>query len=424
MKVFSQLISAQAENRSSDYSQGVTGKFWLNTSTSLLKYDSGAVIKTVVSLDDTQTLSNKTLVLPAVDIPLFAQQATPSSPASGKNNIYFKSDNILYTLDSSGNETAVGATAQDSSEFLLNLTLAVTANAGSSHALVVSLKTKAGSDPSSGSPVRVGFRNVTSATGTYLQRSATAALSVTLASGSTLGHKSGRQHYIYVYAIDNAGAIELALSTSFFDEGTVKSTTAEGSGSATSNRPLYSTTARTSVPIRLIGRLSVTEATAGTWDTAPSEICLFPFEKIRPCVQAHAPGASQTVSNSASAVVGFDTIVEDNFNAVSGTGTSWVFTCPMAGIYSFNSFVLFGSNNNHTAGGANITLRIDKNGSTIYNIGLWDSWSTVSAVPAIGGSYSGRFAAGDTVAISVSNTGGLTETFDAGCNIEIIWIGP
>jgi len=61
MKVYSQLVSAQAENKASDYSSGTKGRYWFNTSTSLLKYDSGSAVKTVVSTDDTQTLTNKTL---------------------------------------------------------------------------------------------------------------------------------------------------------------------------------------------------------------------------------------------------------------------------------------------------------------------------------------------------------------------------
>jgi len=43
--------------------------------------------------------------------PLFQQTSKPSSPPSGYNYIYFKSDNILYTLTSAGTETAITAGA-------------------------------------------------------------------------------------------------------------------------------------------------------------------------------------------------------------------------------------------------------------------------------------------------------------------------
>lgn len=66
-------------------------------------------------VSEAQTLTNKTLTTPAVDIPLFTQQATPSNPASGKNKLYFKSGDNLYKLNSSGTEARVDApsTVQD-----------------------------------------------------------------------------------------------------------------------------------------------------------------------------------------------------------------------------------------------------------------------------------------------------------------------
>lgn len=68
MKVYSQLVSAQAENKASDYSSGTAGRFWFNTSTSLLKFDDGSAVRVVVTLDNTQTLTNKTLTDPTVAI--------------------------------------------------------------------------------------------------------------------------------------------------------------------------------------------------------------------------------------------------------------------------------------------------------------------------------------------------------------------
>lgn len=60
-KIYSQLISAQAENKASDYSTGTPGRFWFNTGSSLLKFDDGSSVRTVVTTDNTQTLTNKTL---------------------------------------------------------------------------------------------------------------------------------------------------------------------------------------------------------------------------------------------------------------------------------------------------------------------------------------------------------------------------
>ncbi len=150
-----------------------------------------------------------------------------------------------------------------------------------SSALTVALKGQNGSDPSSTNIVTVNFRNTTATTGTPSAVSVTAALSLTVASGATLGHTSAAADYIYVYLINNAGTAELAVSSSSqWDEGTLQNTTALSSGS-TSAGVLYSTVSRTGVGVRLIGRMISTQATAGTWATGVSEITLFPFKLIK-----------------------------------------------------------------------------------------------------------------------------------------------
>ena len=110
------------------------------------------------------------------------------------------------------------------------------------NALTISLKQADGStDPGADTAaVKLSFRSATATSGAYNQRSVTSALSLTVSSGSTLGHASGVAMYIYVYAIDNAGTVELAVSTSRFDEGTRVTTTAEGgAGGADSASAIY-----------------------------------------------------------------------------------------------------------------------------------------------------------------------------------------
>jgi len=144
-------------------------------------------------------------------------------------------------------------------------------------ALTISLKTKAGTDPSTTDSVKICFRNSTLTTGTYNTRTVTAATSVIVSSGSTLGTISGDTSIVYVYAIDNAGSIELAVSLTEFEDNSIQSTTAEGAaGAADSAAVLYSTTARSNVPIRLIGSITSTQATAGTWATSPAILKLLP----------------------------------------------------------------------------------------------------------------------------------------------------
>jgi len=66
---------------------------------------------TLVGTGTTQTLTNKTLTTPTVDIPVFDGQAsTPSAPAAGYYQLYFKDANGKpYYQDSAGTETEVGS---------------------------------------------------------------------------------------------------------------------------------------------------------------------------------------------------------------------------------------------------------------------------------------------------------------------------
>ena len=126
-------------------------------------------------------------------------------------------------------------------------------------------------------PTVLDFRSTTLTSGTVNTRTVSAAISVVVSSGSTLGTVSATQSRIVVIALDNAGTIELAVVNisggTNLDETTLISTTAEGgAGAADSATVVYSTTARTSLPFRVVGYIESTQATAGTWATAPSTI--------------------------------------------------------------------------------------------------------------------------------------------------------
>lgn|GEM_PF-6086315 len=205
--------------------------------------------------------------------------------SASEGDIYVNS--TWHVLRQYLNGAWVSVTLSSNSYEISNLTLTGTVV---SNALTIAVKQSDGSDPSTdGGAAKIGFRNSASATGTSSQQSIISALSIVVPSSTTIGTTSGNQATIYVYALDNGGAVELAASLSLFDEGTVQSSTAISGGSTVTT--LYSTSARTSKAIRLIGRMKVTEATAGTWATAPSEISLVPFAKTKsPTMQNFTSG--------------------------------------------------------------------------------------------------------------------------------------
>lgn len=124
-------------------------------------------------------------------------------------------------------------------------------------------------------PTVIDFRSSSLNSGAINRRNLTSAISLVISAGSTLGTSSGVAATLRVLALDNAGTVELAVchSALAIDESTLINTTAEGgAGSADSASLIYSATARNNVPFRVIGNMTLTEATAGTWATPPSKI--------------------------------------------------------------------------------------------------------------------------------------------------------
>jgi hypothetical protein len=121
----------------------------------------------------------------------------------------------------------------------------------------------------------LNFRNTPLTSGTINTRTVATAISVVVPSTATLGTVSAQQSRLVVIALDNAGTVELAVVNisggTNLDETTLISTTAIIAGSNSAS-VVYSTTARTSLPFRVVGYIESTQATAGTWATAPSTI--------------------------------------------------------------------------------------------------------------------------------------------------------
>ena len=124
-------------------------------------------------------------------------------------------------------------------------------------------------------PTTLDFRSLTVGSGVVNTRTVAAAISLVVPTLATLGMTSAIASRLLLLAIDNSGTVELAVVNeaggNALDESGVINTTAI-SAAATSASVIYSITARTNVPYRVIGYVDITEATAGTWATAPTTI--------------------------------------------------------------------------------------------------------------------------------------------------------
>lgn len=176
--------------------------------------------------------------------------------------------------------------------FNYSLVASVAANA-----LTIAIKDKNGNDPAPGNPVQIPIRNVTLTTGTYAVVNITAALSIVVPDATSLALTVSVASTLYVYAMNNAGVIELALSpSSYWEEGIVQTTVAVSGGSSLNS--IYSTTQRTNLAISRLGRIEVTLAAATHWSNAPTVISSQLFPMAKQLVIGTAQTASSTTTSA------------------------------------------------------------------------------------------------------------------------------
>jgi len=170
------------------------------------------------------------------------------------------------------------------------------------NALTIAVKTLAGVDPSASDPVFFLFRDASAG---YAVIEQTAALSITVPSGATLGTVNGQANRIWVGVFNNGGVAVLGVYNSLsgtnvvpWDETSVANGTGITSGS-TSAQIWYTASTLSAKVFRALGYVESTQATAGTWATSPSKVQLF------------GPGVKRPG----------DTVQEVN-NGVAGTATT------------------------------------------------------------------------------------------------------
>ena len=177
-------------------------------------------------------------------------------------------------VDSAGASPISAGTDINSTHYQL------TQSQGSSN-MTITLLDSEGSTPTATSGVSFQFRTRgggTAAAGLKLGTTeigrATSATKVTLDSGASLGMTNDIEATLYLYAINNGGTIELGvINGQQLDESILHTSTALD-GTADSASTLYSDTARTSLAVRLIGRMRITMNAVGTYDEDPTELSI------------------------------------------------------------------------------------------------------------------------------------------------------
>jgi hypothetical protein len=230
----------------------------------------------------TLTHNGTSLILPGAENITTAAGDVALMESLGSGNwkcvVYSRQNGQSLFAGPLSDDTVTAASLADSSlgSALINGT--ITASVGS-NALTISIKTKAGADPSTSEPVLVLFRNATAGTGDYTVISITAATSIVISSGSTLGTSSGVASRLWIVGFNDAGTFRLGvinLSTYVkIGDDVIASSTAEGGlGAADSAGVYYTGMAVTSKPMKVLGYIESTQSTAGSWATAPSKIQL------------------------------------------------------------------------------------------------------------------------------------------------------
>lgn len=121
----------------------------------------------------------------------------------------------------------------------------------------------------------LAFRSTTLTSGAVTTVPVSSPVSLTVPTSATLGTTNALAARLVLVALNNAGTVELGVVNlsggTNLDETTLLTTTAI-SASATSASVVYSTSARTNVAFRVVGFVDITQATAGTWASAPTKV--------------------------------------------------------------------------------------------------------------------------------------------------------
>jgi hypothetical protein len=242
----------------------VTGEIWLTSGQSykfVLKTSTGTTIGTY---DNISSVQNSV----AADIAAL-QAADTTFALKGANT-----DITSLNAPALGAATATTATANDNSTKVATTAFVTTASGSDIFSFPNPTLTGALTLPVSTTPVTLAFRSTTAGSGVATTVTGTPAALV-VPNGATLGTTNAIQSTIVEVLINNAGTLERAVINlsggNNLSENGLINTIAISTGSDSAD-VFYSTTARSNVAYRVVRSITSTQATAGSWVTAPTVV--------------------------------------------------------------------------------------------------------------------------------------------------------
>lgn len=211
----------------------------------------------------------------------------------------------LTVPDKDGTLALTSEVVGSNEQSMTPINLGLAASVGS-NAITIALKGADGNDPSAANPVYIPFRNVTAATGTPSVLTVEAATSLVISSGSTLGMTSGVAATLAIVAFNDGGTLRLGLTNPLvrpLNDGIASSTAEGGASAADSAGVIYTSTAVTSKAMTVLGYATVTEAAAGTWDTAPATLKVAGGPEFNDVVPIITPWVAYTPTFTAAGTV-------------------------------------------------------------------------------------------------------------------------
>lgn len=181
-------------------------------------------------------------------------------------------------------------------------------------AATFAVKTIAGADPSAAMPVRFSF---TDGAGGFADVDVTAALSIAVPSGATLGATNGVAFRVWIAAFNDSGTVRLAVynaATGRNVKSPLETKVASSTLTPANSAQVFYTTggAVTSKYWNWIAYATYESglATAGTWNVAPSDVVLVRESTPRPGTAIQRVNDSAMVTANANVLVGLAAVIK------------------------------------------------------------------------------------------------------------------